>query len=188
MKSFSKITDLFNHLRFVGFTNRMAFTMISLSLASTIMEVFGLTIFLPIFQFLRLDGNIEALVAESSIWKYVIDVFAIIGLEVSLLTLLLVAFFFLSCRQIFTYFRILYFATISAYFNKDLRDKLFDSYMSANSTYHDSVPVGSIVNVMTTEIRSAVGVIICPMEIIVNSIIIFVGYEKICRRCFIKCL
>ena len=172
MKSSSKITDLLNHLRFVGFTYRMAFTMVSLSLLSTIMEVFGLTIFLPIFQFIRFDGNIESLVAESSIWKYVIDVFSLIGFEVSLLGLLLVAFFFLSCRQIFTYLRILYFATKSAYFNKKLRDKLFDSYMSANSSYHDSVPVGNIVNVMTTEIRSAVGVIISPMEIVVSSIII----------------
>jgi ABC-type multidrug transport system fused ATPase/permease subunit len=172
MNIISNIKDIFGHWRFAEFTSKTAFKMISLSLVSTVMEVFGLAIFLPIFQFIRFNGNIDSLVAESSIWKYIIDISSSIGIEVSLSLLLLMAFSFLLFRQLFTYFRILYFATVSAYFNKKLKDKMFNAYMLANSEYHDSTPVGRIVNVMTTEVRSAVGVIISPMEILVNLIII----------------
>ncbi len=54
--------------RNLGLSYRIIFIFILLSLISTITEVFGIGIFLPIFQFIRLDGSLDALVAESSLW------------------------------------------------------------------------------------------------------------------------
>ena len=59
----------------LGLSNRVIATLVMLSIATTVTEVLGIGIFLPIFQFIRLEGDLNALVADSSLWRYIINFF-----------------------------------------------------------------------------------------------------------------
>jgi ABC-type multidrug transport system fused ATPase/permease subunit len=159
----------------LGLSYRAMTFLVLLSLMATLTEVFGIGIFLPIFQFIRFEGDVNALVSESSLWQYVIDIFSYIGIEPSLLALLLLAFLFFLSRQFFAYIRLVYAATIAQHLTQTQRNLMFNKYIKADTVYHDSVPVGNLVNVITTEVSSAVGGIMTPMVLMAN-VIMLIGY------------
>ena len=129
----------------IGLTYKTIFTVLALSFISTITEIFGIGIFLPIFQFIRLEGNLDALAADSLFWIYIIDIFLYFGLEVSLSLLLLISFSFFLSRQLFVYIRILHLQNVIQRIVQSQRNHLFDSYIDANTSYHDSIPIGNLV-------------------------------------------
>ena len=149
--------------------------MIGLSILALMTEMFGISIFLPIFQYIRLDGDISALIAESTIWKYIVNAFSYMELEVSLTALLLISFSGFLSRQIFLYIRAVYNNTVLFNLIRDLRKKMFAKYLDANSSFHDEMPVGNLVNAMTTESNRAVLGLMAPVELLVH-IIIVTGY------------
>lgn len=159
----------------LGLSHKNITIVILLSLVATITEIFGIGIFLPIFQFIRLEGDISALVADSELWKYVIRIFGYIGIGTSLAALLLLSFGFFLTRQVFTYLRIVYNATVRQKVAQILRDRIFSKYIDANTSYHDNIPVGKLVNVITTEVNGAVMGIMAPMDLIVYCIMLL-GY------------
>ena len=159
----------------LGLSHKNITIVILLSLVATITEIFGIGIFLPIFQFIRLEGDISALVADSELWKYVIRIFGYIGIGTSLAALLLLSFGFFLTRQVFTYLRIVYNATVRQKVTQILRDRIFSKYIDANTSYHDNIPVGKLVNVITTEVNGAVMGIMAPMDLIVYCIMLL-GY------------
>jgi len=162
----------------LGLSFREVAALIVLSLIATVTEVFGIGIFLPIFQFIRFEGDISALVAESGLWQYVINIFAYLGIEPSLLILLLISFIFFLSRQFFTYIRVIYAATVGQRLIQIQRNLMFNKYIEADTAYHDSIPVGNLVNVMTTEVSSAVGGIMVPMLLMAN-VIMLIGYLSV---------
>ena len=66
-------------------------------------------------------------------------------------------------------------ATIGQFITKKQRTRMFDAYIHANSNYHDKMPVGNLVNVMTTEVNRAVNGIMAPTELVVLFIML-IGY------------
>jgi ABC-type multidrug transport system fused ATPase/permease subunit len=159
----------------LGLSYRTILILILLSLVATATEIFGMGIFLPIFQFIELKGDIDALVSDSILWQYIVNWFTFTGIEPSLIVLLAVSFSFFLCRQIFTYLRLIYTAAVKQSITQIQRNKMFDRYVGANTSYHDSVPVGNLVNVMTTEVSAAITGIMSPVELI-SYIIMFVAY------------
>ena len=97
-----------NRGRALGLSYRNIYILILLSLVSTITEIFGISIFLPIVHFIRLEGDVDALVSDASMWQYIIDMFAFLNIELSLLFLLVISFSFFILRQIFVYFRLVF--------------------------------------------------------------------------------
>jgi len=167
-----------NRARILGLSYRTMTYLVILSLVATLTEIFGIGIFLPIFQFIRFEGDISALVAESGLWQYVINIFAYLGIEPSLLILLLISFIFFLSRQFFTYIRVIYAATVGQRLIQIQRNLMFNKYIEADTAYHDSIPVGNLVNVMTTEVSSAVGGIMVPMLLMAN-VIMLIGYLSV---------
>jgi len=149
--------------------------LVLLSLITTVMEIFGIGLFLPIFQFIRLEGNLEALVADSNLWQYAIDGFTYFNIKPSLLSLLVISFMFFLSRQIFIFIRIIYSATVLYKSVQLQRTRLFKKYMKADSLYHDSVPTGDLVSIVTTETHSATVGIMAPLELSVYFIML-IGY------------
>ena len=132
--------------------------------------MFGVGIFLPIFQFVRMQGDVTALVAESSVWRYLVDGFEWIGYPVSLVLLLLLSFSFFLARQVFTYLRLVYHSALSQRLIQRIRLRMFDRYLDSDSSFHDSLPTGNLVNAMTTEVNQAVLGIMAPIEMAVYLI------------------
>ncbi len=159
----------------LGLSNRIIATLVVLSLTATITEIFGIGMFLPIFQFIRLEGDLGALVTESSLWKHIIDWFAFINIDPSLVVLLLVSFTLFLSRQVFTYIRIIYNTTVRQRIIQVQRNRIFNRYIKAGTSYHDDIPVGNLVNVITTEVDRSVTGVMAPMELLVYIIMLF-GY------------
>ena len=157
----------------LGLSYHQIVILIVISLIATVTEVIGIGIFLPIFQFIRLEGDLNALVGSSIFWQYLIDWFAYFNIETSLVVLLLVSFSFFMFRQLFTYVRLVYQATVTQYITQIQRNRMFSGYIKADTAYHDEMPVGNLVNVITTEVNNAVRGILAPMELIVYSIMLF---------------
>ncbi|MBT5230585.1 MAG: ABC transporter ATP-binding protein [Methylococcales bacterium] len=155
----------------------MAFIIV-MSLMTTFTEMFGVSVFLPIFQYMRLEGDVSALLNASGFWQYIINSFSWLGLAVSLQYLLAIAFTLFLLRQLFSYVRMIYISMITQGVIMNLRKKMFDRYLSANIAYHDRMPVGNLVNVMTTEINAAVIGIAAPLELLVY-LLMAVGYLTI---------
>lgn len=160
---------------FFGLTSRKIVVLVLLPLAATVSEIFGIGIFLPIFQFIRLEGDISALVADSSIWQYVVDAFSFLNIEPSLASLLLLAFTLFIGRQILNYLRLIYTGVVTQYLIQIQRNRLFDRYIEADTSYHDRTPVGNLSNIVVQEVNGAVSGIMGPLELI-TYIIMLVGY------------
>ena len=160
---------------FFGLTSRKIVVLVLLPLAATVSEIFGIGIFLPIFQFIRLEGDISALVADSSIWQYVVDAFSFLNIEPSLASLLLLAFTLFIGRQILIYLRLIYTGVVTQYLIQIQRNRLFDRYIEADTSYHDRTPVGNLSNIVVQEVNGAVSGIMGPLELI-TYIIMLVGY------------
>jgi ABC-type multidrug transport system fused ATPase/permease subunit len=156
--------------RSFGLANRSILLLIGISLCATITEIFGVGIFLPIFQFIRLQGDVNTLVADSAVWSYIINGLAWFGIDVSLAVLLMLSFVFFLGRQVFTYFRLIYHTAISQRLVRVLRTRMFDHYLEANTSFHDRLPVGNLVNAMTTEVSQAVIGVMAPLELAVYLI------------------
>ena len=158
-----------------GLSYKSIFIILSLTLFSAITEVFGIGIFLPIFQFIKTDGNIPLLVEQSQIWGYIVKMFLYFDIRVSLIYLLIISFSFFLSRQFFSYIRIIYRSAISQLLIKNLRDKMFESYLYANTSFHDDMPVGDLVNAMTTEVNNAISGVMSPLDLIAY-VVMALGY------------
>ena len=55
--------------KYLGLSTSSALMLLFLSLMSTITEIFGVSIFLPIFQYINADGDINLLISESQLWE-----------------------------------------------------------------------------------------------------------------------
>ncbi len=174
----NKLNNWINRSINLGLSYKAIATLILLSFMSTITEVFGVSIFLPILQFIQFDGDLDALTQGTDIWGYVINAFDFFGSTPSLEGLLLISFSLFLFRQIFVYMRVVYYANISQYITQKQRTRMFSSYIKADSSYHDSMPVGNLVNVMTTEVTRAVNGIMAPTELVVLFIMLL-GYLTI---------
>jgi len=162
----------------IGLSNGTIVTIVLLSLVSTVTEMIGIGIFLPIFQFIRLDGDLDVLVADMTIWQYIVNLFVYLNIEPSLLILILIAFLFFSGRQLFIYVRLIYIKAVTQRLIQNQCNVIFDSYLEADEDYHDEVPVGDLVNIVMTEISSAISGLMSPMDLIVY-VITFIGYLSI---------
>jgi ABC-type multidrug transport system fused ATPase/permease subunit len=165
----------FNKFIFFGFTRRKVITLILLPLLATASEIFGLGIFLPIFQFIRLEGDLNALVLDSNLWQYIIDGFSFFKIEPSLAILLLLAFSLFLGRQILNFIRLIYTAKVTQYLIRMQRNRMFGMYIEADTSYHSKTPVGSLVNIITQEVDAAIATLMGPLELI-GYVIMLAGY------------
>ena len=159
----------------MGLSLRVVLTYISLSIATSLTEIFGITMFLPIFQFIRLDGNIEALISESALWKYAIEWLSYANIELSLVPLLLLSFSFFIVRQVVVFINMVYTSAVKQRIAKRQREKIFNGYLDSDTFYHDKTPIGKLVNLITNEINSAVRGVMVSLSL-VGSIVMLASY------------
>jgi len=165
-------------MRIIGISNISIMFLLALSFMSLATEMIGIGIFIPIVQFIGLDGDLDALALQSDLWLYVIQFFEFIGVNISLLVFLVMAFLLFTVRQLIIFIRLFYQLRLTHFLIKTLRDRIFKSYLMANSIYHDKVPTGVLTNIMSTEVPKSVVGTLMPVEFIVY-IIMAIGYTII---------
>ena len=140
------------------------------ALFGTFSEIIGLGVFYPIFEYMNMGGDINALTSDSQLWVRIVQLFNALGIKVSLFLLFSTSVSFIVLKALINYMKVIYIAKVSQNLIKKLRDKYFKYYMNATTSYHDRVSIGDLVNAMTTELNSALYMISAPINIIIFSI------------------
>lgn len=150
-------TTFLAYVRSFGFPPRVAGTVIGLSLVGTVFEGIGLSMLLPVFQFIQAGGDLAKLTADQGIWPYIVAAYGKVGLQVDLAVLLGTSFACILIRQGFVYARLLFLARAKQRLGFRIRNLGFNLYLSASASYQERTARGEIVNDLTTELQAAIG-------------------------------
>jgi len=146
--------------------------LLGLQLSSTLFELLGLLVMLPLFQYVQAEGDVAGLVEEHELWHHLVSAYGFVGLEVTLATLLATSFVCLMVRQGFTYVRLVYRASCRFIMIARLRRTVFRRYMWAGAGYHDRHPVGQIVNDLAVQIVTCVENVLSGVSLLSYAIIV----------------
>jgi len=130
-----------------------------LSVVSVASEIIGIGMFLPIFEYMKnqnTSGKAVTIVA---------DLMGYLNIEVTLISMLLMAFFLFILRQFFIYYRTIKVSKFSNNIVKNIRGRLFTMYLFSNQNYHDTMDSGNFSNLVSYETKGAVSGLIAPIEI-----------------------
>jgi ABC-type multidrug transport system fused ATPase/permease subunit len=174
----NKYNEWLLRVRNLGLSNRIIITLLSISILTTVTEMFGIGILLPIFQFVKANGDISILSNDEGVWVYVVNFFNFFELQPTLVYLLAIGFSLFLLKQIFSYINTVYSFSISQKIMQDIRNRIFSSYIYANSSYHDGMLIGNLANIMVTEVNSAVRGSMVPVELAIY-IIMLLGYTSL---------
>lgn len=144
-------------------------------LASTAMELAGLAALVPVVQFIQAGGDLVKLVADYRWWQYLVDVYAALGLTVSLGWLLATSMAALLLRQGFVFARLRYEAWLKEGVIARTRALGFAAYIRSEINYQDRYGAGQVVNDLTTELARAVHYIFSAITLIGVGVI-FLSY------------
>ncbi len=150
-------------LRVAGMKPRYVLTLLAFQFASTVFESFGLSMLLPVFQLMESGQEASVLAEDSRFWQILIESYAFLGLEPSILTLLATSFVAILARQAFVYVRLIYFARLRFVLIQRLRERAFQAFVWARLGYIEKQGLGTIVNDLTVEMQVAVE---CAMAIV----------------------
>src|SRR5690606_6048712 len=99
------IREYLRMARLMGLRARHELTLLGLTLLAALFEGAGLSLLLPIAQFVQNGGDVAALAADSELWKFLIAAFETIHVSVTLPILIATCFAAIVVRQAFAYLR-----------------------------------------------------------------------------------
>ena len=89
----------------LGVSRARALLLLGLQAGAIVFEGVGITLLLPIVQFIQNQGDLAKLVEAGRYWRWIIDVHANLGLPVTLLGLVIGSFSAIVIRQAFGFMR-----------------------------------------------------------------------------------
>lgn len=166
--------DYFAHARALRLTYGRIGTLLFLYLAATTFESIAVVLLLPAMQFIERRGDISGLTESSGIWRAVDAATGLLGAKPSLALLLGIALTAILIRQAITAGRAIYLNTLRENLIRDSRNRLFEHYLAADTTLHDRMSAGDLINAMVVETRRAVLAITMPIDFIAHGMILAV--------------
>ena len=150
-----------------GLSKTIVATLFILSLLSIVMQMVGLGIFIPIFEYIFSGDNYIDNNSSIDFVKYIINFVEYIGLNKSIESLLLGSFLFYFISQILNfliaYINVYYFGKMT----KDMRNNFLAFYLNADSEYYDRVKISDVVNITFSELGNAIGGVLAPIKLMV---------------------
>jgi ABC-type multidrug transport system fused ATPase/permease subunit len=116
-------------------------------------EVVSIAMFLPVFEYMSADGDINVLLNERVYWKYIINLSEFTGYTLSLGALLILVFSAIVIRQIIVYLVTLYESKIAYDMLQKGKIKLFNAYINSNIEAIEKIRAGDIINIISNEIN-----------------------------------
>lgn len=158
-----------------GLTKKRLATFCFLSISAASIEGFGVSMLLPVFQYIEHGQDINSLAGSSDSWRRLLEVFTLIGVEVTLATLLVATLVTMCMRVLIVYARQLYVSWLGQEIQHSTRSQLFDAYIAMSYDKFTNLSSGSVVNLLTTETQRASGSFAALFAIVTN-IIVIVGF------------
>ena len=173
-----KARDFVRFARRINLRGSAASVLLLLHLSATLFETIAVVTLLPVIQYIEVDGDTASLISDSRLWQWLHRISEFLSVPLGLETLLLLCFVCILIRQALFYWRMVYGAKLQESLMRRVRVDGFSEYLTANHAYHDSVPVGDIVNALTVETRRAVLTVLAPIELI-NYVVMLVVYTAL---------
>ena len=165
------IRSWIHRMIFFGLKYSSMITILFLSIFSTITEIFGIGIFIPIYQYMESGSDIASLKESSELWHYIDYIFNFFTVQTTIGALLIIAFILFSLRSFFNYFKGIYLTKLKHLIVKNIRIRLFSKYMKTGTCFQDKIPIGDLSNVINTESMSATLGIIAPLNLVVVTLV-----------------
>ena len=168
------LPDFRKNLTALNFRWRWFAGIVALQIGAVLFEMIGVASILPVLQFMQ--GNDLSELAETSRgWAIFLNGFQRTGLPVTLGSVLTLAFAAIIIRQVLTYAQIVYSASVNSQLVLELRQRGFDSFLSAREEARNPDRLGATVNDLTTEMLTAVGCLASGIKAVGFSIMLL-GY------------
>ena len=148
-------------LKSYGITTNIITLLTLLAFLSTVTEILGIGMFIPIFEFIQ--GDMDSFSLDKSenngIVGYIESLLAFIGLEKTFESLILFTFFLFLFSKIVTYIITYTGSYYTGIITMNMRAKLLKLYLGASSEYYDKVKIGDFTNISFIELNKARAVI-----------------------------
>ena len=127
---------------------------------------------IPVLEYMKSNGDLDLLLAESETWRLTAAVLDATGLTIGLGALLSLSFGAIVLRQVFMYARLIYSNRIQAELVCSTSNKLFESYLFSSLAEQDKLMSGDAINDMTIELQRAIGALRSAIEFLALMTII----------------
>lgn len=144
---------------YLGLSKLRILVFMILSVIGIFAEAFGLGMIIPILDFIRADGDIQALVDDNLAWLKFEALMSYIGLEISLLLLLSVFIGCIAIRQIFDYFYSTSMIFLKNDLMHDLRLFVFNHFQSINFSNFQVRMAGEYINMLDYQTEEAASIL-----------------------------
>jgi len=125
------------------------------TIIAAFLEGFGITMLLPVLEFIEMDSDISSLEKAGGMWTKIINFLNYFGLELNLQILLVAVFMVMLMRTAVVYARQAYNAWLVNEVMHTVRMKMYESYMGMNYGAYSHLSSGRIINLLTTEVQRA---------------------------------
>jgi ABC-type multidrug transport system fused ATPase/permease subunit len=149
--------NLLKRLPFFGITFSRAIILIILTIVAALFEGFGMTMLLPVLEFIEKGKDVILLEGESGMWQKIISIFNYIGIRLNLINILFAVMSVMIVRVLTVYIRQIYNAWLSQEVLHTIRSKLYESYMNMKYGVYTDISSGATINLLTTEANRAGG-------------------------------
>ncbi|MDG4946644.1 ABC transporter ATP-binding protein/permease [Weeksellaceae bacterium KMM 9713] len=165
-KYFSSFVYFYKHIG-----NRI-FIMMLLSLAVSVLDGFGLTMFLPLLQMVSGDNSIDS--EQLGNLSFVIEALESTGIPMTLTSILLFMILFFIFKGMAAYIKQVYFVFVQQSFIREMRIKLVHGVNSMNFKKFITSDTGLIQNTMSGEVAKVSNGFISYFTTFQNAIMVFV--------------
>ena len=124
---------------------------------AAVFEGFGMTILLPVLDFMEKGGDVTLLEQSGNMWPKIINILNYFGLGVTFQVLLIAAFIVLLTRITAVYAMQSYTAWLANEVRHTVRTRLYNAYISMEYGAYVDLSSGATLNLLTTETWNAGG-------------------------------
>ncbi len=135
---------------FYGYLGNRIFIMMAFSLAVSVLDGFGLTMFLPLLQMVSGDGTMDA--EQLGSLKFLVEGVEAMGISMTIAIVLLLMIVFFVFKAITTFFSHFYLVVFGQYFIRTIRMRLLNALNNMSFKNFITSDVGQIQNTMSGEV------------------------------------
>jgi ABC-type multidrug transport system fused ATPase/permease subunit len=163
---------LLKNLGKFGLTGPRLFLLTAISILAAVFEGFGMAMFLPLMEYIEKGKDVSVLIQGSNLWKRLVSAFDYLGLEVSLVSLIVAVLILMILRIVSMYIRRVYTVWLSQDTLHRIRTKIFSAYLCSNYSFYSTVSTGHKINLINIEAPRTVGALTSLFEMVSNVFVI----------------
>ena len=158
--------------RLVGITGQQFLVMLLLLSFGLIFESLGVVLIFPILSFVELSGDLSAIEEGSWIWRPILKLYDLIGIEVEFISLLSFALFSFCLSAVFVYVRSIYLDNIRFLALSRTRNKYFGALMESKLALIEETSHGEFINEIVTELERSLSFVFNIVTAVFSGIVV----------------